>query len=223
MSYYGQHEEDRYAAAMFQYEPHGVFIDVGAYNGVNISNTYGFEKHLAWSGICIEPDATMHAQCKAARPNSMVLHAAAVSDPHTVSAVYRIAGNEASVAGLNPVPQKVKSELRAKGVEWSGFDEIRVPALTLDYAINLCGLDRVDMVSIDTEGTELDVLRGFDVGRWSPRLIILEDNAKSFLPYDDYLSGYARALTIGINAFYVRDTDDAQRLQDAYRAYERSG
>lgn len=33
----------------------GVFFDIGAHDGVSLSNTYFFEKELGWSGICLEP------------------------------------------------------------------------------------------------------------------------------------------------------------------------
>ncbi len=56
--YYSQvtHEQDKYLNEnVFKNKKNGVFIDIGAYNGVDLSNTFFFEKELNWSGICFEP------------------------------------------------------------------------------------------------------------------------------------------------------------------------
>lgn len=50
----GQIEADRWVCEMLHYKREGFFIDAGAFNGVDISNTYYLEKELGWNGICIE-------------------------------------------------------------------------------------------------------------------------------------------------------------------------
>src|SRR2546426_6776147 len=55
--YYSQHSQDRFIDNFLLYgKREGVFVDVGAYDGVALSNTYYFEKELGWTGICIEPN-----------------------------------------------------------------------------------------------------------------------------------------------------------------------
>ena len=52
--YYGQHYEDVFIETLFPGKNNGVCVDVGAYDGVNMSNTYYFEKK-GWKCVCIEP------------------------------------------------------------------------------------------------------------------------------------------------------------------------
>lgn len=61
------------------------------------------------------------------------------------------------------------------------------------------------MVSIDTENTELDVLKGFDINRWKPKLLVIENNYdESFIA--DYLKpfGYVRDRRVGGNDFFIQ-------------------
>lgn len=52
-----QYEQDRYVKERFFHnktEP-GVFVEVGAVDGKEMSNTWHFEKHMGWTGLCLEP------------------------------------------------------------------------------------------------------------------------------------------------------------------------
>jgi hypothetical protein len=54
---------------------------------------------------------------------------------------------------------------------------IEVPVRTLDDVLIEAGAPRqLDFLSIDVEGHELEVLRGFDFAHWRPRLVLLEDH-----------------------------------------------
>jgi FkbM family methyltransferase len=54
MKYYSQSGQDKWADQFFNSKKNGFFIEVGAYDGIQTSNTYIFEKDLDWDGICIE-------------------------------------------------------------------------------------------------------------------------------------------------------------------------
>jgi len=74
----------------------------------------------------------------------------------------------------------------------------------------------IDFVSLDVEGTEIDVLEGFDLGRNQPRLLLVEALTQEALgALDDYLRrfGYMRARTVTCNHFYVLSRSDALKLQ----------
>ena len=69
--------------------------------------------------------------------------------------------------------------------------------------------DKVDLLSIDVEGMELDVLRGFDFGRFQPELIILEQHGnEKDRATSDYLRerGYQAVAKKGCNFFFVTST-----------------
>ena len=73
-------------------------------------------------------------------------------------------------------------------------------------------VERVDAMVLDVEGFEATALRGFDLGRWKPRVIIIEDNtmgrereASSIIES----AGYTQAGWIGVNRVYVA-TDEPE-------------
>lgn len=57
--FYSQSEQDKWVCEFFNYKKNGYFVEVGAYDGIQTSNTYFLEKELAWTGVCIEADTTI--------------------------------------------------------------------------------------------------------------------------------------------------------------------
>ena len=54
--YFSWNSEDKYLnETFFKNKSDGVFIEIGAHNGIDGSNSYFFEKELGWKGICVEP------------------------------------------------------------------------------------------------------------------------------------------------------------------------
>ena len=54
--YYSQFNQDEIINTLLENKKEGVFIDVGAYDGITFSNSYFFEKSNNWTGICFEPN-----------------------------------------------------------------------------------------------------------------------------------------------------------------------
>ena len=48
--------QDEWVVSFFSSKGDGYFLDIGAHNGVDLSNTYYLEKELQWNGICVEAD-----------------------------------------------------------------------------------------------------------------------------------------------------------------------
>ena len=56
-NYKSQIGQDKYiSGVIFKNKKNGYFIELGAVDGIKLSNTYYFEKELNWKGICIEPN-----------------------------------------------------------------------------------------------------------------------------------------------------------------------
>ena len=106
--------------------------------------------------------------------------------------------------------------------------EIDVPLLTLDDVIlyerrhpspfggpwETNSGWRIDLVSIDTEGCELDVLDGFSLERFKPRVLVIENDRPTGDEIEPYLErrGYRKFHRQKINDFYVRTDDPADDL-----------
>ena len=72
----------------------------------------------------------------------------------------------------------------------------------------------IDVVSIDTEGCELDVLDGFTLERFKPRVLVIENDRPSGSDIEPYLTdrGYRKFHRQKINDFYIRKDDPAEDL-----------
>jgi hypothetical protein len=101
------------------------------------------------------------------------------------------------------------SELNLAGVKPHG--SISVPLLSLDTILSMAGASHIDFMSIDVEGHELEVLDGFDLQRWRPRLLLIED-LLLHLRLHRYLTGqgYRWVRRTGINNWYVPETTPRQ-------------
>ena len=181
----------------------GVCVEVGAANGVRGSNTLRFER-LGWRAICIEPNPAF-AQSLAQNRNEFYICACGSHYVRSATLTVFDIGEKhimSSVSSLSPDDRLIadhKSLINERRT-------VRTDVFTLDTVLSRAGgVDRIDFVSIDTEGTELAVLQGFDVARWNVPLLVVENN------YDDkgiseYLTqfGYHRSARWQINDFYTK-------------------
>jgi FkbM family methyltransferase len=110
-------------------------------------------------------------------------------------------GNQEAISSLVVDQRLVDSH---KGMI-NKVEEIKVEVKKLDTVLSRINLEKIDFVSIDTEGTELEVLMGFDINRWKPILFIIENNFEES-KFLDYLRdfGYKFSQRIGVNDFFTR-------------------
>lgn len=200
-TYQSQHGEDKWIDIYFHKKQRGFFVEVGAYDGIVLSNSYHFEKKRGWTGILVEPDPQKAQHCRKNRPNSLTYECAAVgsSDVKEIS-FFQVAGGEVySTANLT---QDHRQRLDQYGLK---YREVRVPAMTLDQILMGVKPLSVDFVSIDVEEGEFEVLKGFDIRLWKPKIVMIESNSSVRKPeIRDYFvrNGYAYFYSIAVNDFY---------------------
>lgn len=148
---HAQFGEDIWILENLPHIPINSFCEVGAYDGIESSNTLAFEKRGA-RGVCIEADNEMAGKCM---KNRIV--------PVLCCAV----GKEEGTA-LFYVNHGARGN---SGLARPGTPE-NVPVYTLYSCLKLMGISTLDLLSIDTEGTELDVIAG--MGPVRPKIIIAE-------------------------------------------------
>lgn len=194
----------------------GFFIEVGAYDGEKFSVSYGFEA-VGWKGVLIEAIPAAYEKCRALRKNSRVVHAALSKPGHPPTATFTVS-----------TQIEMLSYLRADAHHLADFERRQLPRQTVDVPVMtmnevLSGHSGViDFVSIDVEGGEIDLLEGFDLERFRPRVLMIEDSA--MLP-DSAVLRYMQAKpyehigAVGVNRLYVRHGDEdifarLKRMQD---------
>ncbi|MCU0463585.1 MAG: FkbM family methyltransferase [Anaerolineae bacterium] len=215
--FYGQNGEDCLLWAFFGGRTTGFYVDVGAFDGRYVSNTYAFEKQ-GWKGICVEPHPVSFEKLTVLR-DAICLNTACVADESTASVTLYIE-KLGFLSGLQGSPREddVRRRHNKRGLDFDGFETVTVPATTLANILgeHLPTGAPIDFLSLDVEGTEIDVLRGLDLNTYQPRVLVIEANTRPEREaLTDFLAGYGYRLarTLEFNAFFVRDEQDAQRLR----------
>ncbi len=198
---YAQHGEDVVLARALGGAP-GYYVDVGAGSPDRASVTRHFFE-AGWTGIHVEPRPALAAELKLARPGDVVV-AAALADASGSVTLFTVEED----GDLSTIDDGHAQELREQGLTVIAFE---VPVTTLDCVLADAAPERIDFLKIDVEGAEAAVLRGVDLTRWAPRVLVVEATRPNSLEatYEGWeprvlSQGYAFASTDGLNRFYVR-------------------
>lgn len=204
MNKYSQHGEEAIIKDYFPIGYIGGCIDIGASDGIGCSNTLLLEE-LGWYCLCIEPNPNLFEHLKKIRKNSVNY---AISDKN-VDTVFNIASIEDSYLHEDAISSLKIDERLLNQHKDAGYNininTVPVKTLTLDECIRkYYKYPTIDFLSIDTEGTELDVLKGFDINFWKPKLMVIENNFND-PEIEQYLKefGYEKVHRLVINDFYL--------------------
>ena len=187
-----QQDEERLVREFFFGAPAGFFVEVGANHPTLRSQSWHLEQ-AGWTGVLIEPQPDLAAFLASAR--TAKVFAVACSSPDN-------AGRSLPLHVAGPLSALDRSRM-APGVRPDYV--VMVPARTLDDILEEAEAPApLDLLSIDVEGHELEVLRGFDLNRWKPRLILLEDNVGDLQKHFFLTAnGYCLVRRLGNNGWYV--------------------
>lgn len=152
--YFGNDKEDMWVSIYGNLPDKGVFVDVGAGpNGIQGSNTYYFEQN-GWEGLCIDADPRNWEELKKNRKN--VFCGAIVKESGDVTLNM---GHSPDISGVLKTPDNAVSTTI-------------VPGRTLKEVLEEYKIDHIDLISIDTEGTEQEVW--LSMGDVKPKVAIIE-------------------------------------------------
>lgn len=159
MEYYGQLSQDRWVIDQVRSRlgrlRRFTFVDVGAYDGKTISNTLLLEQ-MGWTGVCVEPHPVTINEL---RKNRKCVIENVAAHNTTGKATFKM-------SNLDPMLSGIISE----------GQEVEVDTMTLDDILAKHRISSVEYLSIDTEGTECEVLEGLSI---DPFAITIEHNGHS--------------------------------------------
>ena len=150
----------------FNDERGGVFADIGANHYQRDNNTYFLETSLGWSGVAVEPQAKFGADYVTHRPRTRFVPLF-VSDVSDQTARLFVPANDL-------VASSSKMFVDREAGAAAERDSVDVKTTTLDDVLTRSGLTKLDFISIDVELHEPEVLRGFSIDKWRPRLVCIE-------------------------------------------------
>lgn len=164
-----QLHQDLFVLSELDFLRNGYFVEFGATDGKTLSNTYLLEKRFAWTGILAEPARCWH---KALRRNRKSL-----LDTRCVwsTSGKRLLFNETEIGELSTIDSFSSSDGHKAGREIGIRYEVETTSL-LDLLDYHCAPRLIDYLSVDTEGSELDILSTFDFDKYSFRVISVEHN-----------------------------------------------
>jgi FkbM family methyltransferase len=205
---YGQFNEDGFILSHFT-QSFGYAIEVGGADGINGSPTKCLEDK-GWKTLLIEPNPELFGLAKSRRPYVYQCAAGEANEDGVGMTIYTLnGGNQSAVSGLKPSVKLIEQHQHL--IEDQHLEIVSkrtLNSLINEWAIELGEIiPNIDFISIDTEGTELDVMRGLDISKWKPKMIALENNFEDH----NYLRtmynyGYVLYDRIGVNDYYMEQS-----------------
>jgi len=161
---YSQYGQDVIVDKVLNRLRNGVFIDVGAHDGITLSNSYFFEKHRQWTGVCIEPADRPYNLLSQNRPNVIAVKKVAYNDTKPRVQFQEISGYCQMLSGVEENyderhKSRIQKEMRHVG---GSLETVQRETVTLDAICKENDIKHVNYLSIDTEGSEIQVLQGLD-------------------------------------------------------------
>jgi FkbM family methyltransferase len=170
----------------FREKTNGFFVEFGACDGLHFSNTVHLEKDFNWRGILAEPNKSYFRSLKKNR--NVELDNRAVWTDTGLDLNF----TEASAGGLSGLTNSFRNRGSLKKRTRTGSITYKVKTVTLNDLLESHNCPfQFDFLSIDTEGSELDILKNFDLNKYSPTVIVTEfygsEEAHSII---EFMSGF---------------------------------
>lgn len=176
------------------------FVDVGANDGFYASNSYPFVAR-GWRCLLVEPHPVAFARLVARHAGRSNVTCREVACGETCGRLKLWTGANADSTHATFAPEDRETSPGSWRQEHAEVEVVRLDQLLGEAGFPVeCGI-----LSIDTEGWDAEVLRGLDLRRWRPRVIVTEDSERGLVEKQRHLSesGYACRTRIGVNSFWT--------------------
>ena len=171
------------------------FLEFGATDGLDISNSYTLENSFNWKGVLSEPSPQWHEALKKNRKNSKII----------TKCIWKESGKKldffmSDFGSLSTIKDFVESdkisiptntEIRLKSGKTISVETISLNDVINEYFNSICP----SYISIDTEGSEYEILKAFDLDNFRPKVFTIEHNhTENEIKIDEHLitNGYVR-------------------------------
>ncbi len=180
--FHSQYGQDNFLnTSIFKGYMHGIFVDVGAHNGKTYNNTLFFEEKYKWSGINIEPIPNVFKELQNNRPTCININCA-ISNSDNVTKDFMInTGHTEMLSGLiETYDERHLLRINNEALEHNcNMSVVKVLTRTLESIFLENNMSNINFLSIDTEGSEYDVIKSINFNKVFIDVICFENN------YDD--------------------------------------
>jgi len=200
-SKYSQFGQDSFVLDYFNNKRNGIFIDIGAYDGVSLSNTYYLEKELGWTGICFEPIPNIFNKLEKNRNCVKIM--AGVSNKSGPEIFTYIIGHGEMLSGIT---QDYDTKHLQLIKEVGGInEELSLKTVVLDDILEEYKIYEIDYLSLDTEGSELKILKSINWDKFNIKVMTIENAYNKFEQTDFVLSkGYHLLSRLGVDDVFIK-------------------
>jgi FkbM family methyltransferase len=169
----------------------GTFLDLGAYDGVDLSNTRALTE-LGWAGVCIEPNPVIFERlCDNLKAFNKVIE-------------YKFAlGTENKTITMQMNDSYYSTVKQSEVDRWRGafkFESAEVQMIDFKSFLEFSKYKTFDFISIDCEGLDYEILEQINLDEVKCKMVCVETNSKDINKYINYISKFAGFNVIDINA-----------------------
>lgn len=165
-----QLQQDLLVLGIHQCKKNGYFVEFGATNGIDLSNTFLLESHFGWNGILVEPGKSWHEDLFINRRKSII----------ETKCVWKHSNLSLTFRETNELELSTIESFRSNDVHSHKRNKARVYDVETISLLDLLRLHKapklIDFLSIDTEGSEYDILKEFDFESYRFSVIVCEHN-----------------------------------------------
>ena len=218
--YVSQLGQDKFIDDVFRKQEGLIYLDCGAHNGKDFSNTYFLEKERNWMGILVEPMVEVFNELVKNRDaNKNHFFNCALSDYNGEADFTQVkdCGHIDMLSGLtdnldyrhhNRIIKEVGENKQVLHPYEDGYIvKSKVSVRTLTSICDEAGLYNFDFCSLDTEGSEFQILKGIDYDKINISIFIVENNGYgSQYDIDPFLDqkGYVKYGKIGWDDVFIK-------------------
>jgi FkbM family methyltransferase len=154
----------------FKGKKKGIFVDIGAYDGVDKSNSFFYEKYLDWSGVCVEPIEVRYQQLVKNRACKSIY--GAISNKNNDKVEFCL------IEGYSEMLSGIVDEYdtrHIKRIHSEGCKRVKVEVPNYRFN-NIVDSNVIDLLDIDTEGNEQKILADIDYSKYNINIVLVECN-----------------------------------------------
>ena len=157
-----QLHQDIFALTCLNFKRNGFFVEFGACDGQYLSNTYLLERIFGWNGVLAEPTRRWHTDLVINRQKSFIDR----------RCVWRVSG---ALLEFNEGEDPALSGLFSRESQLASVCSFQVETVSLaDLLRQSNAPQEIDFLSIDTEGSEWDIIRDFNFNSFDIRVVCIE-------------------------------------------------
>lgn len=173
---YSQLYQDLFALFILNQKKGGTFLEFGATNGIELSNTALLEKKFGWQGVLAEPSPQWHEKLKKNRPEANIITDCIHSE--TGQKLDFFVSDMGELSTLEDFRQSDASSMPGNtDARNQNGRSVKVSTISLnDVFIKYFNSKPIDFMSVDTEGSELLILKHFDFKKFAPKCVTVEHN-----------------------------------------------